>query len=430
MKKSAILLLAAICSSAMAQPAPKNIIMVVGDGMGPEYTTAYRMFMDNEDTPEMELTIFDHLLVGMASTHPHISSGFVTDSAAGATALSAGVKTYNGAIGVDANKQAVQTVLEFAKLQGKRTGVAVTSQINHATPAGFASHNVSRQNYNEIADSYFDSKLNGQFRLDVMLGGGWKYFIRQDRNLVEQFKTAGYQYIDNINQLAQLQSDKPVLGLFADEGLPWALDTQNQARLPAMVSTAVKQLSNDKGFFLLVEGSQVDWGGHSNDIAAAMMEMHDLAQTLEWLNTYVEQHPDTLFIVTADHSTGGMTIGSRGQYAWQPEYLKGLQSAPSTIAKLLVTAKDPVALVNEQLGFTLNESEQASIKALKPGDEKAAYAAIKSLLDERSHTGWTTSGHTGIDVQIFAKGPGSELFSGHRDNTDIAKTVFTLLGKK
>lgn len=430
MKKCAILIMAGLCTSVFANPAPKNIIMVVGDGMGPEYTTAYRMFRDDKSTPELELTIFDQLLVGMASTHPDLSNGYVTDSAAGATSLATGVKTYNGAIGVDINKLPVQTVLEFAKQQGRKTGVAVTSQINHATPAGFSAHNESRQNYNEIADSYFDEKINGQFKLDVMLGGGWKYFIRKDRNLVEEFKQAGYSYVDDMSQLASLSSKQPVLGLFADSGLPWALDLPNKSRLPALVSAAVKQLENEKGFFLLVEGSQIDWGGHSNDIAAAMGEMHDLGLTLEWLSNYVDSHPNTLVVVTADHSTGGMTIGARGQYNWDPEPLKHLKSSPDTLGKNLVDASNRVALANEQLGFEMSKEEQQQLTAIDSNDPKVFSKAIKTMLDKRSITGWTTGGHTGIDVQIFAKGPGSELFSGHRDNTDIAKTVFKLLGKK
>ena len=139
MKQLATLFLAVLSHSTLAANTPKNIIMMVGDGMGPAYTTAYRMYADDPSTPEIEETVFDRLLVGMASTHPDMGSGYVTDSAAGATALSTGVKTYNGAIGVDANKKPVQTVLELAKTQGRKTGVAVTSQINHATPASFIS---------------------------------------------------------------------------------------------------------------------------------------------------------------------------------------------------------------------------------------------------------------------------------------------------
>lgn len=430
MKQLSTLLLAVLCHSALAANAPKNIIMIVGDGMGPSYTTAYRMYADDPNTPEVEQTVFDRLLVGMASTHPDMGTGYVTDSAAGATALATGVKTYNGAIGVDANKKTVQTVLELAKIQGRKTGVAVTSHINHATPASFVAHNQSRQNYSQIADSYFDDKTNGQFVLDVMLGGGWKYFIREDRNLVEQFKAAGYQYVDDINQLGTVKTGTPLLGLFSDLGLPWALDSPNHERLPILAKAAIRQLENDQGYFLLIEASQIDWAGHSNDIGSAMAEMHDLALTLEWLEQYILKNPDTLLVVTADHSTGGLSIGANNNYSWSPQWLRGLKASPADIGVQLVTAKDRAALATDLLGFELSEEEIASINGIESDKFGPFHQVICKILDSRSNTGWTTLGHTGVDVQIFAKGLGSERFRGHLDNTQIAKRMFELLRNK
>ena len=433
MKQFSTLLLAVLCHftfAANAANAPKNIIMIVGDGMGPSYTTAYRMFADDPLTPEVEQTVFDRLLVGMASTHPDMGTGYVTDSAAGATALATGVKTYNGAIGVDAHKKPVQSVLELAKMQGRKTGIAVTSQINHATPASFGSHNESRQNYNQIADSYFDEKTNGQFVLDVMLGGGWQYFIREDRNLVEQFKAAGYQYVDDITQLSTVKTGTPLLGLFADSGLPWALDSANQMRLPTLAKAAIRQLENEQGYFLLIEASQIDWAGHSNDIGSAMAEMHGLAVTLEWLEQYILQNPDTLMVVTADHSTGGLSIGANNNYSWSPKWLKALKASPADIGTQLITAKDRGALAADLLGFELTKEEITSINAIESDTFRPFHIAISKILDNRSSTGWTTFGHTGVDVQIFAKGVGSERFRGHLDNTQIAQNIFELLKDK
>ncbi|MGS2721924.1 alkaline phosphatase [Paraglaciecola aestuariivivens] len=410
-----------------AKPTPKNIIVLVGDGMGPAYTTAYRMYADDPATAEVEKTVFDRLLVGMASTHPDIGTGYVTDSAASATALSTGVKSYNGAIGVDVNKAAVETVLELAKLKGYKTGVAVTSQINHATPASFSTHNESRHNYNEIADSYYDLKVNGQFTLDVMLGGGWKYFIREDRNLVEQFKAAGYQYVDRLNKLKDVEPNGPLLGLFADTGMPLALDSENQQRLPLLTQAAIRQLENDKGYLLIVEASQIDWAGHGNDIASAMAEMHDLALTLEWLEQYLVKNPDTLLVATADHSTGGLSIGANGVYSWHPEWLKQVKASPYAIANELLKAKNKGQVASDLLGFELSKEEVASLEELETENARPYVKAIYKILDNRTKTGWTTTGHTGVDVQIFAKGPASEQFSGHLDNTDIAKKVIALL---
>ena len=166
-------------TTSLAENTPKNIIMVVGDGMGPAYTSAYRYYNDDPSTPEIEQTVFDRNFIGSSSTYPDPESGYITDSAASATALSTGIKTYNNAIGLDINRQPIETVLEYAKQTGKKTGVVVTVQINHATPASYLAHNTHRYNYNAIADSYIDDGI----KADLYLGGGWEYFIRKDRNL-------------------------------------------------------------------------------------------------------------------------------------------------------------------------------------------------------------------------------------------------------
>lgn len=432
-----------------AQVPPKNIIMIVGDGMGPAFTAAYRYFKDNPTTDAVEETVFDRHLVGIASTYPARVSGYVTDSAAGATALASGIKTYNGAIGMDEYKQPHETVLERAKERGLKTGIVVTSQINHATPASYLAHNENRRNYNEIADSYVDDGI----KADVLFGGGWKYFIREDRNLVQEFEKKGFQYIDDYTSLASLSADKPALGLFADIGLPWALDDPNKSRLRDMTMAATRLLENDKGYFLLVEASQVDWAGHSNDISSAMAEMHDLALTMEYLEEYVKLNPDTLVILTADHSTGGMSVAANKKYIWEPKVLNEIKQSPQAISKILGNTDITQSVAGELFGFELTEDEVQSLqqakyegseklavyyaldkasqeKQRKPSLERPIYQAINKLIDARTNTGWTTTGHTAIDVQIFAMGPQKELFEGKLDNTDIAKRIFELLEKK
>jgi len=429
---STFLMTAAVSFAAAAHnepKSPKNIIMVVGDGMGPAYTAAYRYFKDNPNTPAIEATVFDDILVGRSSTYPARVSGFITDSAASGTALATGFKSYNGAIGVDVNEKPQQSVLEFAKSIGKSTGLVVTSQINHATPASYAAHAQKRKMYNIIADQYFDNKINGEHTVDVMLGGGTKYFKRDDRDLVKAFQKDGYQYIDSYSQLATLKSDK-VLGLFADKGLPWALDDSEPHRLKAMTMAAIDRLDNNKeGFFMLVEGSQVDWGGHANDIAAAMTELDDLAVTIEWLKTYVKNNPDTLVVITADHSTGGFTIGANGDYVWKPEFIKNLKSSPEAIAKVQITQDIDVKAINKQLGFDLTSDEITTLTAAHKEGGRPLTKAIKKVIDIRTNTGWTTSGHTGVDVPVFAFGSHKDAFRGQIDNTDIAKNIFKLLGK-
>lgn len=413
--------------SGICAEAGTNVILVVADGMGPSYTTGYRYFADNPDTKPVETTVFDELWVGMASTYPDSGEGVITDSAAAATALSAGIKTYNGAIAMDASGKPVTTVLEMAKARGMKTGIAVTSQIVHATPAAFIAHNTSRKNYNAIADAYFDERINDDFKVDVMLGGGWRYFVRPDRNLVEEFVAAGYQYADTWQSLDSLRVGAPVLGLLADVGLPWALDMQGQPRLKSLTQTAVQHLQNPKGFFLLVEASQVDWAGHANDIAGAMAEMQDLAETLEWLRGYVDRRQDTLLVVTADHSTGGFSLGAEQQYLWRPELLRRLKSSPDVMAAQLL--QQPVKLraswLAKALGLQLNSH---TVQQLEQAAEPEAVAGlIKQTIDQATHTGWTTGGHTAVDVPVLALGQGAKRFVGFQDNTDIAKQLMQIV---
>ncbi|MDW2052671.1 alkaline phosphatase, partial [Vibrio sp. 977] len=167
-----------------------------------------------------------------------------------ATALSSGIKSYNGAVAVDTHKKPVKTMLEVAKEQGMTTALVATSQINHATPASFAAHNESRRNYDQIADDYLDNKVNGKLPVDLLLGGGVRYFEREDRNLIEEFKTQDYHYLTDFDTLPSLQT-LPAIGLFADKAFPFALD-ENPNRLEKMTNKALSLLSrSEHGFFVM-----------------------------------------------------------------------------------------------------------------------------------------------------------------------------------
>lgn len=399
---------------------PKNIVIMIGDGMGPAYTSAYRYYKDNPDTEEVEQTVFDRLLVGMASTYPASASGYVTDSAAAATALATGVKSYNGAISVDTQKQPLPTIFEKAKALGLSTGVAVTSQINHATPAAFLTHNESRKNYEALALSYLETNA------DVFLGGGQKYFSPE---LLAQFKAKGYQHITRFEDLASITQPK-VLGLFAEVQLPWAIDEKDAKKLSTLTQKALNLLSqNDQGFVLLVEGSLIDWAGHNNDIATAMGEMDEFSNAIEVVEQFVREHPDTLMVITADHNTGGLSIGVDGNYNWNPEILRNISASTDTLALAAISGEQWQADLARGLGFELSEAEIAKLTVARMQGLETIAVAIRHVIDKRTDTGWTTDGHTGTDVQVFAAGPASELFNGHQDNIDIANKIFSLLPK-
>ncbi|WP_395340820.1 alkaline phosphatase [Ningiella sp. W23] len=408
--------------------APQNIIMVVADGMGPAYVSAYRFFNDDPATESVETTIFDDILLGTARTHPHQQSGYVTDSAASATALAAGVKTYNGAIGMTVDKKPLETVLHRARKYGMKTGLAVTSTIVHATPASYMVANELRRNYEQIADSFFDDRINGQFLADVMLGAGRAHFIRDDRNIVEEFIEEGFQYVFDYSQLSSVDPAKPLIGLFGETMLPWSLDDVEPNRLSVMTEAALDHLNNDDGFFLLVEASQVDWAGHGNEIASAMAEMEDLVATLKIIESFVNTNPNTLVVITADHSTGGLTVAGADGYRWDPSFIKSVSASVPSIAQGMMNSEDRASYVSEKLGFELNEAEASMVETVvKEMSKRDIEQVIKDIVDARTNTGWTTNGHTAVDVNVYGYGPGADTFKGNLDNTEIAKGLFELL---
>lgn len=443
MKKLSLALIALALSVAVnAAPEPRpNIIFLVGDGMGVAYTSAYRLYQDDLATPELDKTVFDEMLVGMASTHPDNYS-LVTDSAAAATALATGVKTFNGAIGVNSQRTPVLSVLDMAKALGYLTGIAVTCQVNHATPAAFIAHADSRHSYDSIADQYLDLRINGKPKVDLILGGGREFFIRKDRNLIKEFEALGYSYQDDLKNIKAIKK-LPAIGLFSNAAMEPALESESPFRLAVMTEKALSLLQPEapqntqtKPFFLMLEASQIDWCGHANDIACAMGEMRDMAATMKIIKMFIDKNPNTLFVTTADHSTGGLSIGVKGQYQWNAAVVRNVKATAPKIARKLLASKNNwkhewQALTRIQLA----DDEQKTLDAfITQADENNAEIVISQVtlqvlayIDKYSATGWTTKGHTGEDVQVFSYGKGRADFGGAMDNTDIAKKLMEYL---
>jgi alkaline phosphatase len=412
----------------------KNVIFLVGDGMGVSYTSAYRYLKDNPNTTEAEKTEFDKYLVGNQMTYPEDAEQNVTDSASAATAMSAGIKTYNNAIAVDNDGSEVKTVLEAAKENGKATGLVATSEITHATPASFGAHDETRKNMNGIADDYFDELVNGEHKIDVMLGGGLSNFERADRNLAEEFQKDGYSYVTNKQDLLNNKNEK-ILGLFAPGGMDKMIDRSEETpSLQEMTKSAIERLNQDKdGFFLMVEGSQVDWAGHDNDIVSAMSEMEDFEKAYKAAIEFAKKDKHTLVVATADHSTGGYSIGANGIYNWFGAPIKAAKRTPDFMAAEIANGANVEETLKKYIDFqsqdlpALTDEEIQSVKDAAAGKKADIDNAIEKIFDARSNTGWTTGGHTGEDVPVYAFGPGKERFYGQIDNTDNAKNIFDIL---
>lgn len=277
-----------------AQRNPKNVIFLIGDGMGIAHV--YAGMMANGNHLELERCP----VTGFSKTYS--AGDFTTDSGAGGTALACGVKTKNKMIGMRPDSVAVQSILELASGNKLATGIVVACALTHATPASFIAHQVNREMNDEIAADYLKTNI------DVLIGGGRKYFEdRMDgRNLTNELKARNYQIAYTLNDVKAIKTGK-LAGLLYDDqnpGMP-----ERGTMLPDATESAITLLSaNKKGFFLMVEGSQIDWAAHDNNYKQVIKEMLDFDRTVGKALDFAKKDGNTLVIITADHETGGMTI--------------------------------------------------------------------------------------------------------------------------
>ena len=283
--------------SASRGPRPKNIVLMIGDGMG--VAQIYAGMTASGGHLNLEKCTY----VGFQKTHS--ASSYITDSGASATAISTGKKTLNGAIAVDARGKELKTILEMAEEAGFSTGLVATSTITHATPAAFVAHNQDRGEYEEIAMNFEGSGL------EVIIGGGRNHFNRREDgiDLIERLREKGYQVTERIEDVDPGHAGP--IAVFTDTmAMPPAAMGRGDL-LPRATELAVGKLSaNRKGFFLMVEGSQIDWAGHDNNTAYLVSEMIDFDQAIGKALDFAAGNGETLVIVTADHETGGMAIAS------------------------------------------------------------------------------------------------------------------------
>lgn len=277
-----------------AQDGPKNIILLIGDGMGLTQITAGMIANKNQ----LELERFPY--VGLIKTSS--SDALITDSAAGATAFSAGKKTYNGAIGVDSDKKSVETILEIAGDRDIKTGLVATSSITHATPASFFAHQPSRSMDEAIAMDMLSAPV------DFFIGGGKDFFENRadSLNLLDSLQNQGFKIYDGVEGIT-VDSKERVAGFIAPKQPKSMLEGRGNF-LPEASQKAIDYLNSGEGFFLMIEGSQIDWAGHANDSEGIVAEMLDFDKAIKAALDFAEKDGNTLVIVTADHETGGYSI--------------------------------------------------------------------------------------------------------------------------
>lgn len=276
------------------KPVVKNIILLIGDGMGIPQIYAGMTAQHGK----LALERCTH--VGLQKTYS--LSSYITDSGASGTAIACGIKTLNGAVGVNMKGIAIKSILEYAEENGLSTGLVSTSAITHATPASFIAHQVSRDDYEKIASDFLRTPI------EIFIGGGRDHFdSREDNmNLIDSLKNKGYHVTGNINEI---NYDAGKLACFtAPMHNPSKLDGRGNM-FPDAVSAAIRFLDQKKtGFFMMAEGSQIDWEAHDNNTDGVVAEMLDFDRAINIALDFAQKNGNTLVIITGDHETGGMAL--------------------------------------------------------------------------------------------------------------------------
>lgn len=436
MKKITTVLLFAIFTTIAvhAVKSPKYIFLFIGDGMGHNHIslTEAALAARNGKIGYEPLNFTQFPSVGFITTNA--ATRLTTCSAAAGTALATGTKTSIGTIGMNADHTAnLESVAVLAKRKGMKVGITTSVSIDHATPAAFYAHAEDRNMSYEIA------QWAPRAGFDLYASAGLlKAKADGKRSIYEILADSSYTIVRGAG--AELRGNKVFWeqseGCKTD-ALPLAIDSKKgDLTLGEITEKSIQFLDNKKGFFLMVEGGQIDWQGHANDAAGIVHETQDFAGAIAKALSFYEAHPtETLIIVTADHETGGLALGvdSRG-YDTSLELLFAQKLSKGELERAIKYTKswqEAKQILTEQMGFwgvvPISAKQELELMiAYERKSENAAKLAIK-MLDEKAGIGFTTGSHTATYVPVFAIGAASELFRGRGDNTDIAKKISLLI---
>lgn len=377
----------------------KYVFYFIGDGMGFSHIAlaeAYNAAKDGKIGSE-PLCFTQFPVMGMATSYS--ASNMITCSSAAGTALSTGFKTNNGMLGVAPDTTELESIAYKIHDAGYKVGIMTSVTIDHATPGAFYANSAARSDYYAIAAQLPESGF------EFFGGGGFQGLKKEDgrKPIYEIVAENGYEVAFGKEEYEAKKDSAEKIIYFqnkerAAEVLPYAfLRGEGDISLADVVTEAIEFLDNDKGFFIMAEGGQIDWAAHANDITNTIHEIIDFDEAIQVAYEFYLKHPDeTLIVVTADHETGGVTLGRT----------KGYTFDLSLVPEKALSAK------------TDSEKNVENYMQQYPADSLSKAAKI----------GWTTSSHTGGAIPVFAIGAGSSRFAGRANNTDIPKRIISAMG--
>ena len=421
----------------------KNVILLIPDGQSLSGATLTRWYNGGQPLAT------DELACGLVRTYSADSA--IADSAPAGTAFATGFKSHTGYVGVlpdvanmpgltpvtsGDEKRPVANILEAARLSGKSTGIVATCEIMHATPADFSAHYPGRSNYDYLSEQQVYQGI------DVVLGGGKKYFTSEVRtdgeDLISEIKNLGYDYITTPEQMKNSTSSK-LWGMFAEVDMAYDFDRNpaSEPSLSEMTQKAIDVLSkNNNGFFLMVEGSKVDWAAHANDPIGIISDVLAFDRAVKVALDFAKQDGNTIVISVTDHGNGGISIGNKNTDTTYDkvhidDYIIPLKKATLTgegIEKMLNADRSNIVEVMGKY-YGISDLTADEITAIKETEKGKMNYTVGSMISKRANIGWTTNGHTGEDIPLYVYAPnGVHRLTGVVENTDIAKYMEKVLG--
>lgn len=423
----------------------KNIIFLVSDGMSAGTLNMADILLKNKEGRSSHwINLYEKNMVKRALMDTASANSFITDSAAAGSAWGGGMRVKNGALNIGPNGERPIPILQKFKSMGKSVGCVTTVQITHATPASFCVNNDSRNAMPEIAEEYL------KLRFDVMMGGGAEFFSaegRQDkRDLFDAYKQTGFDVARNKSEMLQADGSKPIMAVFTDDGLPYAVDRENNEKLKNEIPTlaemtkkAIEVLSkNQKGFVMQVEAGKVDWAAHGNDAAALLYDQVDFDNAVAVAMDFATKDTETLVVITTDHANSNPGLFYSNQANKNFERLFDTKASNQWILNQITpeyTSAQIIDLIVSHQKITLKTEEAETIlKSYQRGEDgmynprNLPFMPLASMQVPHTSIQWAGSNHSADYVELAMFGPGSENLAGFVKNHELHNFMLQACG--